>query len=68
MYGDVENVDVISANGSMNRHTVYQNNSLKWLINYNDRDGIDINNYLKNDDVSRGIGLINSHILSQFNE
>ena len=29
MYGDVENVDVISGNGSMNRHTVYQNNSLK---------------------------------------
>ena len=59
MDGDVENGDVISGHGSMNRHNTYQYNGLKSLINYNDRDDIEGNADLQNGDMSSGIGLIN---------
>ena len=41
----------------MNSHTVYQQNGLKSLINYNDRDYVDMKSYLHNFDVSIGIML-----------
>ena len=61
MDGEVENFDVSGVCGSMNSHTVYQQNGLKALIGSNNSDDIDINGYLKNDDESCIIGLINRH-------
>ena len=49
-------------------HTLYQQNDLKPLINSNNSDDIEMNVDLKNGCVSRGIGLLNSHTLYQFNE
>ena len=51
----------------MKIHTIYKHNVLKLSIKYNDRDDIGMNADLYNVDVSSGIVLINSHILSQFN-
>ena len=47
IYGDVENCDVSSGNGSINRNTVYQHNGLKLLINNNNMDHIKMNDDLK---------------------
>ena len=52
---------------SLNSHTIYQHNGFMSLINSNNSDDIDINNDLKNGDVSYIIILINSHTLSQCN-
>ena len=52
--------------GYMNSHNLYEHNGLKpWTIS-NNRDDIDMNNDWNNGDISRGIGLINSHTLYQF--
>ena len=37
-------------------------------MNYNDRDDMDMNDNLKDGDVSSGIGLINSHTIPQCNK
>ena len=41
--GDVENCDISSGHGYMNSHTVCHQNGLKSLINYNNRDDIEMN-------------------------
>ena len=51
----------------MNRHTIYQQNGLKSFIDYNNRGDIEMNSDFNHCDVSRGIGLINSHTQSPFN-
>ena len=53
---DVENGDVISGNGYMNSHTVYQHNGLKSLMNYNHMYDIEMNDDLRNGDMSSVIG------------
>ena len=63
MDGDVENDDVSSRYGTTNRHTTYQNNSLKSFMNYNDRDDMKTNYRFHNVYVSSEIGLINIHTL-----
>ena len=68
MDGDDENCDVSSGYGSTNIHIVYLNNVSKLLINSNDRDDMDMNANLKNEDVISGIGLINIHTTPQFKE
>ena len=52
----------------MNSHTEFQQNFLKLLMNYNGRYDADMNDNLRNGDVSSGIGLINSQAIPQFNE
>ena len=52
----------------MNIHTLYQYNGLKPLINFNNRDDIEMNDYLKNGDMSCIIGLTSIHTISQINE
>ena len=64
MDGNVENVDVSGGHVSMNRHTVYQNNGMKPLINPDNSDDIDIRYDLKNGYASHGTGLIKSHNIS----
>ena len=54
--------------GSMNSLTLYQYNGLKPLINYNNSDDIEINDYLYNGDASHGIGLIKINTPYQVNE
>ena len=51
----------------MNRHTVYQLNGIKALMNYNDRDDMEMNDNMQNVDVSSGIGLTNIQTTSQCN-
>ena len=51
----------------MNIHTFYEYNGLKSLMNYNDRNDIEINENIWNGDLSSGIDLINSHTLYLFN-
>ena len=46
MDGDVENGDGSSGYGYITIHTVYQQKGLKLLMNYNDRDDIEMNNNL----------------------
>ena len=65
--GYVENCDITSGHGSSNSHTLYQQYDLKPLINYNNRDYIEMDTYLNNVDVSHVIGFINSHTLFQLN-
>ena len=65
---DDEKFDVSSVYGSMNIHAVYQQNSLKHFMKYNDRDDIKINSILYNGDVSSQVCLINRHTLYQFNQ
>ena len=65
--GGVEKSDVSSGYGSMNSHTDLQQNGLKSLNNYNDRNDTVMNETLQNEDVSSGIGLINNHTLPQDN-
>ena len=67
MYGYVGNGDASSVHGSMNSHTLYQQNFLRSLINSNNSDDIDINAELNNSDVSCRIGIIIIHTLSQCN-
>ena len=43
MDGDFENSDVSCGYGFMNTHTDLQHNSLKSLMNYNDRNYTDMN-------------------------
>ena len=64
MDGDFENGDVSSEYGSMNSHSLYQQNGLKPLINLNNRDDIETNYDLNNGGVSIVTGLINSHTIS----
>ena len=52
----------------MNLHTLYQPNGLKPFIHSNNIDDIEMNADLNNGDVSHGIGFINGHTFSQFNE
>ena len=54
--GDVEIFDVSVGNGAMNRHTIYQQNGQKPLINLNNRGDIEMNSDLKYCDMSREIG------------
>ena len=63
----VKNCDVSDGHGSINKHTLYQHNCLRSLINYNNSDDIEINAEPNNGDMSCGICLINSHTLSQCN-
>ena len=67
MDGVVENGDVSGGHGSINSHTIYQQNGLKTLINSNNIGDMEINADLNHGYVSRGIGLINSYTLYQFN-
>ena len=48
--------------------TVYQLNGLKYFMNYNNGNDMDMNDNHQNGDVSSGIGLINSHTLPQCNK
>ena len=68
MDGDVEKGDLSSGYDPLNRHTVYQLNGLKPLMNYNGMNYMQINDNLHNLDVSSGTGLINSHTLPQYIE
>ena len=68
MNREVENGDVNSGKGYMNRHAVYYQIGFKKLIIYNYRDDIDMNAHLHNGDESSGIGLVNIHTINQFNE
>ena len=63
MVAYILNGDVSSGYGSMNIRNIFQQNGLKSLISYNDRDDIDMNADLHNVDVSSGISLINIHTL-----
>ena len=47
----------------MNSHSDFEHNSLKSLMNYNDRDDADMNDNLYNGDVSSIIGLLNRNTL-----
>ena len=67
MSGDAEKGDLSSVYGSMISHTLYQPNDLKSLINYNDRDDMEMNDNLHNGYVSSVIGLINSYTIPQCN-
>ena len=51
----------------MSSHADLQQNGLKSLINYNDRNDTDMNDTLQNGDLISGIGLLNSHILPKDN-
>ena len=52
----------------MNIHNLYQHNGLRLFIDSNNIDDIEMNCDSNNGGVSRGIGLINSYNLYQFNE
>ena len=65
---DGEKVHVSSACYYMNRHTVYQQNGLKSLMNYNDRDTMDMDDNLQNRYVISRIGLRNIHNLPRYNK
>ena len=67
MYGGVKNCDLSGLHGSMNSHTLYEQNSLKPLIDSNNSDDIEMNDNLNNGDMSHETGSINSHTLYQFN-
>ena len=67
MYREVEKGDLWRGYCSINSHTVYQQNGLKLLMKYNDRDDMDMNANLHNGDISSVIGLLNSHTLPHFN-
>ena len=67
MAGDAEKGDLSSGYGSMISHTLYQPNDLKSLINYNDRDDMEMNDNLHNGYVRSLIGLINSYTIPQCN-
>ena len=54
-------------NGSMKSQCIYQHNGFSSLINYYNSGDIEMNGDLNNGGVSCGIGLINSHIISQCN-
>ena len=64
IYEYVENGDESGGHGSINIHGLYQKNGLKPFINLNNSDDIEINDNLKNGDMSRGIVLLNSQYLS----
>ena len=56
--------DVSGGNGSINIHTIYQQNGLRSLIISKNSDDSDMNGDLNNGDASCGNGFINSQILS----
>ena len=64
---NTEKSGLSSEYGSMNIHNVYQQNGSKSLMNYNDRDDMDMNSNLHNGYVSNEIGILNSHTLTQYN-
>ena len=68
MDGDVKKGNVSSGYVSISSRIVYQHNGLKSLMNYNDRDDIDMNTNSQNVYVSSGIGLLNIHTLLRYNE
>ena len=68
MDGDSKKSDFSSRYGSMNIHTVYQYNFLKSLINYNNRDDMDMNANLYNEYMSSGTDLLKRYTLPQYNK
>ena len=65
MDGNFKNGDVSGGHGSLNSHSLYQQYGLKPFINLNNSDDIQMNDDLNISYVSRGIGLIKIHTLSQ---
>ena len=67
MGGDFENVDLSGECGSINIHTLYQQNSFSLLINYKTSGDSEMNGSLTKGGVSWVNGFINRHSLSKCN-